>query len=156
MRTRFLLGVTLAFLGGCGDGGPSLVPVSGTATVNGKPLEGASILFVPEPNNKLGLVGLATSGPSGSYTAVTNNQPGLVPGNYKVKVRKVPPGSAPVAAEFKDDPHMAMLVTQGPEELDERKKKPSPGPGWIEGEVDREIPSKGGVIDIDVKMATQK
>jgi hypothetical protein len=155
-RACLLLGGIVVFLGGCGGGGPVLVPVHGTVTVNGKPLEGASVLFVPEASNKLGLVGLATSGPEGSYSALTNNDPGLVAGNYKVRVTKIPPGAGPVPAEFKDDPHMAMLITMGPEELDEPKKKKSSGPAWIDGEVDREIPSNGGVIDIDVKMAAEK
>src|SRR3954463_16414571 len=31
------------FLVGCGDSGPKLVPVTGTVTLNGKPLEGAVV-----------------------------------------------------------------------------------------------------------------
>ena len=43
------------FLVGCGESGPKLVPVSGTVTLNGKPLEGAAVAFQPDASLQGGL-----------------------------------------------------------------------------------------------------
>jgi hypothetical protein len=37
----------LVLLSGCGGGGPQVAPVSGTVTLDGKPLPNAEVMFVP-------------------------------------------------------------------------------------------------------------
>ena len=45
MRARLLLGFALVLGPGCGSG--KFAPVSGTVTLNGKPLAGALVIFSP-------------------------------------------------------------------------------------------------------------
>jgi len=48
---------SLALLGGCGESGPQLAPVSGTVTLDGQPLATADVLFQPEEAMKSPSVG---------------------------------------------------------------------------------------------------
>jgi len=48
LRLPFLLVFSLGTIAGCGDGGPRVVPVTGTVTRNGKPLSNVHINFMPE------------------------------------------------------------------------------------------------------------
>jgi len=82
---------TLAALGllalvGCG-GKPGPVPVQGTVLLDGKPLEGATVSFVPE-----GGTGRSASGFTDKdgvfHLMTTNPNDGAVPGNYRVTVTK--------------------------------------------------------------------
>jgi hypothetical protein len=83
--------VTLATLAsalsGCGDG-PALVPASGTVTLDGKPLEGATLSFVPVPGNSVGTPGTDVTGPDGNFKMTYNGRAGLAPGKYKVMISK--------------------------------------------------------------------
>jgi hypothetical protein len=148
--TTALAAALAAFASGCGDDGPKLVPVSGVVTLNGKPLEGATISFVPDSSNKEGLPGEDITGPQGNYKAMTRGRSGLVPGKYKAVVTKVP--SAPagaVAANHPDDPFMAELSVAGPEAA-KGKKKGSAG-DKLDWEKACEVPPNGGSLDFDVK-----
>ena len=75
------LGGCLLLLAGCGDGdtGPATVPVSGTLTLNGTPVEGAEVTFVHEE-----FAAFATTDSEGRYELV----PGAVVGENKVVVSK--------------------------------------------------------------------
>jgi len=78
-----------AVLSGCGGGGsdglPSLVPVSGTVTLDGKPLQDAEINF-----NTLGETegpgSLAISDSNGKFIVRTSDNEGAAVGEYKVTV----------------------------------------------------------------------
>lgn len=72
---------------GCG-GGPTLVPASGTVTLDGKPLEGATLSFIPAPSNAVSTSGTDISGPSGNFRMTYNGRAGLSPGKYRVAVSK--------------------------------------------------------------------
>ena len=45
--TRFALVAALLLLAGCGSSGPAMVKVSGTVMLDDKPVDGASVMFVP-------------------------------------------------------------------------------------------------------------
>ncbi len=99
---QFGLGLMSAFfVVGCGSGsGPpeTLVPVAGTVMVNGKPLDGVVVTFIPEiTKNNQG--GSGTTSASGAFTVtdVTQNLPGLAPGKYTIAYSRMrlPDGSAP-------------------------------------------------------------
>src|SRR4051812_11343260 len=60
-----------ACLVGCGGSDVSLVPVSGTVTLEGKPLAGAQISFAPESRNAQGTPGTDITGSSGYYKVMT-------------------------------------------------------------------------------------
>jgi len=73
---------------GC-DTGPKLYPATGTVSLDGKPLDGAMVVFVPEkapPGKPLSI--LATSDTSGKYAIATDGSPGAPAGKYKVTVTK--------------------------------------------------------------------
>lgn len=83
--------IPLAFLTGCGDGqeGPKPVPVSGTVTYKGKPVESGSIQFVPAG-------GRAASGPieNGKFTLSTYaDADGAIPGPHQVGVTSTKQGT---------------------------------------------------------------
>lgn len=74
--------VTLSLpLTGCGKQGEALYPVKGRITVDGKPADGAVLLFHPEAG---GQVSTATADSSGAFACVHNTKPGIPAGKYKV------------------------------------------------------------------------
>jgi hypothetical protein len=89
LRIGLLVAITLVALSGCSSdsGNPPTYPVTGVVKFKDKPVEGATIVFVPTtPQAK------AASGQSdaqGNYKMGTFGQgDGVVSGSYKVKVTK--------------------------------------------------------------------
>lgn len=80
--TAALLIVSMA---GCGDGGPSVYPVTGTVTYNGAPVENAQVTFIPEA----GAPGIGQTDAAGKYTISTRGKNGAVLGANKVTVTKI-------------------------------------------------------------------
>jgi hypothetical protein len=77
----------LALVVGAGCGGKGrLHPVEGVVTLNGTPVEGATVMFVPEGDKGEHAHGLTDA--AGHFTLKTNNQNGVYPGKYKVLVSK--------------------------------------------------------------------
>jgi hypothetical protein len=114
MRTSALVGGTLVValaLGcaaGCGGGGksasgPKTYPVSGVVTQGGKPVEGATLLFV-STDGKKSATGKTDS--SGRYTLTTTKSgDGAVAGQYKVAITKFDTGGT--GAVDMSDPNYA-------------------------------------------------
>ncbi len=75
---------SLLVLSGCG-GGEKLIAVSGNVTLDGKPVEGATVAFVSE-DGKLTFSG--SSDASGNFSLQTGEKIGAAAGNYKVLVTK--------------------------------------------------------------------
>lgn len=75
--------VTLSLSLGCGRKGPRPVPVSGTVTVDGKPLAGGGITVAPEKGRAAG----GRIGPDGRFE-LSSWQPadGVAPGTHRVEV----------------------------------------------------------------------
>lgn len=73
-------------LAGCGGGGNTLhtVPVTGTVTLNGEPLAGATVLFAP--NDAGGVSAMGTTDEQGRYTLSQASNQGALPGTYKVVI----------------------------------------------------------------------
>jgi len=94
----------LAFPGCSDDGLGKRYPVSGTVTYNGKPVEKATISFVPSTGEGRGASGEITDG---TYTLTTQSPgDGAFPGTYKVLIdsravdmAKVEEGSQKLAAK---------------------------------------------------------
>jgi len=76
--------VALAMLAlGCGRGGPRPVPVSGTVTVDGKPLAGGALTVAPENGRAAG----GRIGPNGRFVLSTWIEgDGVAPGTHRVEV----------------------------------------------------------------------
>ena len=95
-----LCAVLLAVAAGCGDSGPPLVPVAGTVTLNGEPIQGATLSFAPDPTNKFGRPARGVSGPQGKYKSTTSGRPGVVPGKYLVVVSQDNAGAPRVEGQY--------------------------------------------------------
>lgn len=102
---------------GCSDG-PTLVPVSGAVTLDGKPLEGATLSFVPLPGNPVSTAGTDATGPDGNFKMTYNGRAGLAPGKYSVAVSKteeaLPPGKeiSPVFAKASFEKQLMGLTKE--------------------------------------------
>lgn len=83
-----ILGILLVM--GCSEPqrGPQLFPVTGSVTYNGEPVEGATLVFVPQDHS---YSAVATSDAGGKFRVRThqaNPDDGAAVGNYKVAIRK--------------------------------------------------------------------
>lgn len=144
---RLIVAATAVLLGGCGESGPKLLPVSGTVTNNGKPVEGASVIFTPDPSNPLAQPATDVSGPDGNFKVMTNNRAGVAAGKYRVAVIKVPAPPESTNESFKGDPFMAQLSASAPD----AKKKNDPASATLEGSFEREVTAEELVMDFDIK-----
>jgi|SRR5215469_11396981 len=112
MRARLLLGFALVFGLGCGSG--KFAPVSGTVTMNGKPLAGALVIFSPVAKEGRIDAGIGSSGKTndkGEYTLTSDTgRPGALVGKHRVSVSLMSSGSG----ESDDRRRPGQLVNQVP------------------------------------------
>lgn len=142
---------------GCGESGPKLVPVRGMVTVDGKPMEGLVLSFLPDPSNTGALPSENEVGRDGKYTAVTQGRKGLVPGKYHVVILRGPAAAGIIKDEekaanesFKDDPFMAAASEEPARKKDAKSLK------FFEIAFDKDVPAEGGTMDFagEMKNAT--
>jgi hypothetical protein len=106
-----LLVVFLLAGSGCGN---RLVPVEGVVTLDGKPVEGATVMFVPTEGSGRPATGATES--DGSFRLKSfDSGDGILPGNYKVTVSKIEGGPIPKAPEVHEED--ADRMTQRMEEF---------------------------------------
>lgn len=135
---------------GCGDDGPTLVNVTGTVTQNNKPLEGAAVMFMPDPGSPDARPAEDTTGPDGNFKLRTGTRFGAVPGKYHVVITPAPPAAAMAKVDpaFADDPFMANLSIGG--DTSKSKGKSAKPTEFTE---DREITAEANQVhDFDVKI----
>lgn len=87
--------LALLLAAGCSGGGGGLVVVEGDAKVDGQAADGAVLLFHPQPGP--GPVSTAVANEAGHFSVVTEMQPGIPVGTYKVTAT----WPAPLPADFK-------------------------------------------------------
>ncbi|MDR3633259.1 MAG: carboxypeptidase-like regulatory domain-containing protein [Isosphaeraceae bacterium] len=158
MKPRPFAVATLAaaLLAGCGEGDETasytLVPVSGTVRLDGKPLEGAQVSFTPDPGNKPSTPGSDLTGPDGNYKVMFRGRSGVAPGKYKVAINKTnsPTTSKNLPEVLKDDPTMFQIVLEAKAGARTVTKTGAPVTK-IDDTFDQEVDAKGGVIDFDIK-----
>lgn len=113
---RAAVGIVLAVIGvaGCGGGGPALEKVNGLVTLDGKPVEGATVSFVPGSG---GLFASGLTGADGRFTlntAAPGARPGggAVAGEYRVTIVKME-SSAQRRTDDPNDPNYDPLASVG-------------------------------------------
>jgi hypothetical protein len=99
-------GGLLMLVAGCNDG-PALYPVTGSVSLDGKPVDGASVTFISSDGQPV----FATTDSSGNYAMLTNGKPGVPVGEYKVTVSKV--ASSP-AISMNTPEDMKKMQAAGP------------------------------------------
>ena len=88
IAAAILLFAALALATGCGDGRPARIPVSGTVTYRGKPLDGANVTFVPKGSRPAS----GQTDAQGRFTLQTfSSGDGVVAGDHVVCVVKSVP-----------------------------------------------------------------
>lgn len=123
LASRVLIWTFIVAVAGCGRGkkGPSfdLTPVSGTVTLDGKPLPDADVAFYLQGEAPPGYFGVgAKTDASGKYTMAVGESPGAVPGNYKVTVsRLVGANGAPITPEEGMDVEQLKMLGEVKEAL---------------------------------------
>src|SRR5688572_21249891 len=88
-RFAFLLFLA-AGIGVTGCGGPTLVPVSGTVTLDDRPLAGAHVTFEPVEGG-LELVSTGVTDEAGKYSLSCGEEPGAIPGTHRVQLTTIAP-----------------------------------------------------------------
>jgi hypothetical protein len=96
MPTRRFAPFALLLLAGCNSTDPSLVPVSGTVTLDGRPLANATVTFIPKDGTP-GFGGVGKTDAAGKYKlkGSRDDANGIPPGEYRVVISKrlMPDGS---------------------------------------------------------------
>jgi hypothetical protein len=108
--------LAILFCAGCGSGPAGLVAGMGKVTLDGEPVEGASVVFMPTADD--GLLAAGRTDQEGRFTLATNEALGVRPGHYKVSVGKqeLLAAEAPVRAGKKsaeDYPAVKKMQTTG-------------------------------------------
>ncbi len=102
-KWSFLIAMTCVFTG-CGEGvvepnWPDSVECTGTVMMDGKPLSGVQVLFIPDMSTN-GQGGSGTTDDAGKFSSSSRNSkgdiaPGVIPGKYRVAFSRMvkPDGS---------------------------------------------------------------
>jgi hypothetical protein len=120
IRKVLALGLMVGLTAGIGCGG-RMSTVEGKVTLDGTPVEGASVSFVPEDAKGQPANGITDA--SGTFTLKTGTKSGVAPGNYKVVVVKTPQ-----ATGF-DPGKMKPGSPEAQEEMKKNMAKMGPGTG---------------------------
>jgi hypothetical protein len=142
-------------LAGCGSGDEtesySLVSASGTITHNGKPLEGAQVVFTPDPGNKPNTPAQGSTGPDGKYSLAYRGRPGVALGKYQVDVQK----QVGAAGGGSQDPYMSSVALDSQPASAAAGKNAPPKPAMIEGRFSAEVKGARTDLNFDVKGAAK-
>jgi hypothetical protein len=129
-RSSFSVAVLAAVLllsgTGCGSGKPKIYKVTGKVTLDGQPLAGAFLQFMPaDPATGLEMA-TGTSGGDGVYNLTTyNTNDGAMEGDYKVLVtRKVKSADTPAGNGAMDPKAMQNMFEKRTKESFQGKNKP--------------------------------
>lgn len=96
-RSLIVGSLALALFVGCGESNPPTEKVTGTVTLDGTPVEGATVTFVPDDPAIRPATG--KTGADGTYTLTSFVAgDGAMAGSYKIKVTKFPSSAAPEPA----------------------------------------------------------
>lgn len=141
--------LSLGAFSGCGPAtkaGPSgLVPVSGTVSLDGSPLPGATVSFIPVDSNAGSDAGGVTD-QSGKYElkAGEGAGTGAKPGEYRVVVSRLMKDGSPVMAD-KDKSPMQLMLDGAKESVPEKYSD------VLKSELKASVPAGGGTVNLELK-----
>ena len=128
-----------------GQSGPQ-VPVRGVVTLDGKPLAGAVVTFLPES----GAPGLSDTDEEGKYSLETWGKPGLPAGNYKVAISyMLSPGGAPMRLATRS------AIIQSADMMAAKEQLPAEYCDLGRTKIAAEVGPDGGTFDFDVRATNQ-
>jgi hypothetical protein len=135
--------LVLALAGCGGKGDPSHVGVSGTVTLNGEPLAGAQVTFIPTGDTP-GVGAGAQTGSDGRYQLIDRRgKTGTEPGTYKVTISKrIMPDGSEVPADDK----------RPPIESPARESLPPKYCDSTRTELQAVVSAQGGTVDFSLKV----
>ncbi|MHC2069707.1 carboxypeptidase-like regulatory domain-containing protein [Bremerella sp. T1] len=131
---------------GCAESGPPLGTVSGTVTMDGKPLPNAIVSFVPTAG---GRASVATTNESGEYQLAFIDRMGALIGNHKVSITTAVQSDDEDFSEISsDDPrYEEMLMTRRSDYNNAVVREPIPATYNAKSEIVKEVESGSNVID---------
>ena len=162
-RSRIAIVALLAALAaGCSSNGPPLVPVGGKVTLDGKPLAGKTLKFIPDPGTP-GQGSGATTDANGAYVLLATrpgsirDEAGAPSGAYRVVVvEPMFPIDLPVQDANDSNATPAIGVPVAPAA---GKKKAEIPPAYTKPETTPlrvVVPTGGGEIDLKLESAAKK
>lgn len=86
---RFAVAALLIVLAGCGK--PSMVPVQGKITYRNTPVTNGVIVLTPEGRGPMAIGRIREDG---LFAVYTGDHPGAYPGNYRVTISSLAPGTS--------------------------------------------------------------
>jgi hypothetical protein len=117
-RSQFVpLSLLLGLLSGCGSSGPELGIVSGTVTLDGQPLDGATVIFQPE----VGKASFGRTDELGRYELrYLKDTMGAVVGPHQIEIRLAGDSTPvePLPARYNDQSELTADVVKGDNPLD--------------------------------------
>jgi len=138
-----LAAIILFALVGCGDG-LRRVDVKGKVTAKDGPVGGATIVFMPLDETK-GEGAIGTTDKDGAFTLIGSrrNDPGIVPGKYKVRVSRLM------------DKDGSILPTDAKEADFPHAKESIPAPySSPDSPLQISIPEGGGPVSVEIPAKT--
>lgn len=155
-----VLAAALAISSGCGLGGdddrPKTVEAKGIVTLDGAPIEGASIVFAPVEPGEGKYPAQARSDATGNFELTAfESKPGAVPGQYKVMVSRtveVTGGAPPTAEQLGEDAeHMTEEEKAGVRWVNDLPQKyANPNDSGIVIEI-----PESGIANIELKLVSE-
>src|SRR5262249_19879039 len=108
----FIAVILLSSLVGCGSGMGKTVKVEAIVTLDGKPISGATVQFVPKENST-GRPASGVTGSDGHARMTTYNMgDGAEPGSYHVLISKKEPQTGPLAGTGDKDQKKSSMFAQ--------------------------------------------
>ena len=136
---------------GCGPRGPSLGQVTGTVTLDGKPLPGVSVTFMPES----GGVASGITDASGKYEITHSDGKGAPVGKNKVAVKTMnaPAAAVDISQLPSDSPEYAKMMASGGADYAKTVTEPIPEKYNAKTELQFDVKSGSQVIDLPLKSS---
>ena len=144
-----------AAFGGCSKGKVApegLVPVTGTVTLDGQPLAGALVTYIPT-GTQTGVVDAAgETDDQGKFKLLTfeGQEEGAVPGEYRVVISKLVKADGSIAKPTKDKSPMQLMLDGAKETV------PAEYSDLAFSKLKATVPQGGGTNDFPLKGGAEK